>query len=522
MDKKRSLLNISISILFKILLLVGNLLVRRFLIQYIGNEINGINSLYVSVLEFLAVAELGVGTAITYCMYKPIVDGDNDKVSALYGLFTKLYLIIGGIIFVAGCAIMPFLPVLAQGYETVDVNLYLTFGLMLVSVVLTYMFSSKTSLINAYKNNYITTIITSGGQLVQLGLQIVVLILTQSFVWFLVCRIVAAALQWLATEIICRKKYGIIIRNKQKIDADTRKDVVKNVKAMFMHKIGGVLVNTVDSIIISAFIGVVILGKYSNYTTIMTAMTGTITLFFTPLTSIIGHLYVEEDEAAVKKYYNFFYAFNFVIGCIFFLGYYGVIDNLVTICFGGGLELIKPVSFVITLNYFIQFMRQATLLFRDATGTFYYDRWKPLIEGLLNLGLSIAFVYLFEFLFSDDFAVVGVIVATIITNIFICHIVEPHVLYKHALHSSANPYYIKNYICIAIFTGMLIALNYCMVSVDSEWLELLINGSIAVGLALIPCTLIIIADKDFRHYLGVFLGKIKRKLSRKKSEPPSP
>lgn len=256
MDKKRSLLNIGISILFKIFLLICNLLVRRFLIQYIGNEINGINSLYVSVLEFLSVAELGVGTAITYCMYKPIVDGDNDKVSALYGLFTKLYLIIGGIIFVAGCAIMPFLPVLAQGYETVDVNLYLTFGLMLVSVVLTYMFSSKTSLINAYKNNYITTSITSGGQLVQLGLQIVVLILTQSFVWFLVCRIVAAALQWLATEIICRKKYGIIIRNKQKVDVDTRKDVVKNVKAMFMHKIGGVLVNTVDSIIISAFIGV--------------------------------------------------------------------------------------------------------------------------------------------------------------------------------------------------------------------------------------------------------------------------
>ena len=112
--------------------------------------------------------------------------------------------------------------------------------------------------------------------------------------------------------------------------------------------------------------------------------------------------------------------------------------------------------------------------------------------------------------------------ATIITNLFICHIIEPHVWYKYALHSSTKPYYIKNYICIAIFTGMLIALNYCMVSVDGEWLELLINGSIAVGLALIPCTLIIIADKDFRHYLGVFLGKIKRKLSRKKSEPPSP
>ena len=179
---------------------------------------------------------------------------------------------------------------------------------------------------------------------------------------------------------------------------------------MFMHRIGGVLVNTADSVIISAFIGVVILGKYTNYTTIMTAMTGVLGLFFTPLTSIIGHLYVEQDKTEVKKYLNFFHTFNFIIGIIFFLGYYAVIDNLVNICFKSNEELVltRPISFIITLNYFIQFMRQATLLFRDATGTFYNDRWKPLFEGLLNVALSIGFVFLFSYLFGEDFAVVGV------------------------------------------------------------------------------------------------------------------
>ena len=91
MDKKKGLLNASVSIAFKIVLLIANILVRRFLIKYIGNAINGLNSLYISILDFLSVAELGVGTAITFCMYKPIVEGDNDKVSALYGLFTKLH-----------------------------------------------------------------------------------------------------------------------------------------------------------------------------------------------------------------------------------------------------------------------------------------------------------------------------------------------------------------------------------------------------------------------------------------------
>ena len=153
MDKKRSIINISVSIAFKVLLLVGNILVRRFLIKYIGNDVNGLNSLYLSIIGFLAVAELGIGTAITFCMYKPIVDGDNDKVAALYGLFKKVYLIIGAIIAAGGCLIMPLLPYLAKDHN-VDVNLYLTFALMLVSVVITYAFSAKVSLVNAYKNNY--------------------------------------------------------------------------------------------------------------------------------------------------------------------------------------------------------------------------------------------------------------------------------------------------------------------------------------------------------------------------------
>ena len=384
MDKKKSILNVAVSIVFKIILLVGAILARRFLIKYTGNEVNGLNSLYVSIIGFLSVAELGVGSAITFCMYKPIVEGDNVKVSALYHLFTKLYLVIGAVIFVCGCIVLPLLPYLASDYKAIDQNLYLTFFLVLISVIITYLFSSKTSLINAYKNNYITTTISSLGLILQYGLQILVLVFTRSFIWYLVCAICAAALQWGVTEFIARKKHGAIIKDKQRVDADTKKEVVKNVKAMFMHKIGGVLVNTADSIIISIFIGVVVLGKYSNYTTIMVSMTGVLTLFFTPLTSIIGHMYVEQSRDDVNRYFNFFHTFNFVLALVFFLGYYAVIDNLVTLCFGTDLELSKSISFIITLNYFIQFMRQATMLFRDATGTFYNDRWKPLIEGLIK------------------------------------------------------------------------------------------------------------------------------------------
>ncbi len=518
MDKKKSFLNVGVSIAFKMLTLIGGIILRRFLIEFAGNEVNGLNSLYTSIVGFLSIAELGVGSAIIFCMYKPIVEGDDNKVAALYGLFSKLYLIIGAIILIAGCVVVPILPYIATGYIGDKSNLYFTFVLFLVSVVITYFYSAKISLINAYKNNFVTTIILSSGLLLQYVMQILVLRFTHSFVWFLVCAIVAALVQWLITELVARKMHGTIVKNKQAIDKETKKEVVKNAKAVVMHKIGNILVNSADSIIISAFIGVVLLGKYNNYTMIVSSMIGVITLFFSPLTSVIGHTYVQEDKSAIKKYFNFFHTFNFIIGTVFFLGYYAVIDNLVTLCFGLNLELTKSISFIITLNYFIQYMRQATLLFRDATGTFYNDRWKPLIEGILNIGLSIGFVYLFGYLFGEEFAVVGVIVATIITNLAISHIVEPHVLYKYALQDKATHYYIRNYLYILVFTAALVALHFCLQSYSNEWKELFINGVIAVAWAIGLCVVVAFADKDFRHYFKKLINKVKDKFKKRNKE----
>jgi O-antigen/teichoic acid export membrane protein len=512
MDKKKGLLNVTIAITFKLILLIGSILVRRFLIKYIGNEINGLNSLFLSIIGVLSVAELGVGSAITFCMYKPVVEGDNDKVSALYHLFTKLYLIIGGVILIGGCIVMPFLKYLAKDYQDINVNLYITFGLMLISVVLSYLFSSKTSLINAYKNNYITTLIANGGMVIQYVLQIVAIIVFRTFEAYLICRIISVAIQWGITELVSRLKYNKIINNKQSIDVETKHEVVKNIKAMFMHKIGGVLVNTADSVIISAFIGVVVLGKYSNYTTIMTSMVAVINLFFSPLTSVIGHMCVQEDNTQVVKYFNFFHTFNFILGLVFFLGYYSVIDNLVVLCFGeDDLVLTKTISFVITLNYFVQFMRQAVMLFKDATGTFYNDRWKPLVEGIINFVLSILFVVIL----SDEYKVVGVIVATIITNLLICHIVEPHVLYKYAFKQSAKKYYIRNYLYIVVFAVALVSLNFCMLNMENQWIQLLVNGCISIVISLVIAVIAILIDKDFRHYVKVFLNRIKAKILKK-------
>lgn len=511
-DKKRSLLNITVSILFKFLILISSILVKRLLIRYIGNDVNGLNSLYRNIIGFLSVAELGIGSAISFAMYKPIVNNDEREVSALYHLFRKSYLIIGAIIAMVGVAAMPFLPMLTNEYNPPDINLYSTFALMLISVVMSYTFSAKVSLINAHKNNYITTAVHSSCTLIQYILQAIAIVYTRSFTWFLLSRIATVAIHCVVINIIAGNMHGAIIHSdKSEICSESRALVKKNIKALVLHKIGDAFVNSTDGIIISAFVGVAMLGKYSNYTTIAVAVSDVIALLFTPLTSVIGHLFVSSAKET-QKYYNFFFALNYLVGVVFFLGYYAVIDSLVLILFGRDLYLATELSLTITLNYFLQFMRQSTLLFRNATGTFYHDRWKPFCEGMLNVVLSIALVMLFSKYFGEEAGAVGVMLATIITNLAICHIVEPYVLYKHAFNTAMKKHIMKRYAYIALFAVLLLAMHSCLLSIENKWMGLIANGFISIAFSFATFVVVILTDRDFKHYVATFLSKMVKKM----------
>ena len=486
MDKKKSILNVGVSMAFRLATVFMSILVRRTLIRYCGNDVNGLNSLYLSIIGVLAIAELGVGAAITLCMYRPIVEGDTQKVGALYYLFRRLYLLICGVILIAGLAITPFIHYFARDYGQLDINLYSTFFLMLVSVVITYLFAAELSLINAYKNNYITTAITSGGVLLQHVLQIVILCITGSYHAYLICRIVAALAQWLFTRGVARKRYGQILEIRAQIDEETKQELTKNIRAMFMHKVGSRLVNAVDSVVIAAFVGVVALGNYTNYTVIQTSMDGLIKLVFFSLTSVLGHLYVEKNKETVMRYCEIFHSLNFVIGAVFYLGFYAVADDLVAMFFSRELVAEKMISRVIAVNGFVQFMRYSTMSFRDATGTFYHDRWKPILEGVVNIILSIILV--------RAIGVAGVIVATVLTNLIICHVVEPYVLYKHAFSASPVRYYLRNYGMMGLFWAGMAAFDVLVKPMEPGMKAFLRNGFASVGVSLVICMVILLMD----------------------------
>lgn len=503
MDKKKSVLNVSVSIVSRVVLIAVAILVRRLLIQHIGNDVNGLNSLFASIIGTLSVAELGVGRAIVYSMYAPIISSDKKQVSALYCLYGKLYRIIGLVILLGGVAIMPFLPRVIHDYASLNENVYLTFFLTLVSVVLTYLYSAKSSLIEAHKDNYITTIILFFSRLVKYALQIVAILVCRSFTIFIVCQILETLLVWIVTDIVVRKRHGDILEKKEIIGEEKKKEIIRNVKAMVMHKTGNVLVAGIDSIIISSFIGIGILGKYQNYNYIVTVIAEFIVLFFTPLTSIVGHLCAANDPKRSREYFEKFYSLNFILGLFFFLGYYAVIDHVVSLFFGSDLALSRSISFVITLNQFVLYMRNAMHLFRNASGAFYYDRWKPLAEGLINLVLSLILVMVLP----DSLQITGVILATIITTLTICDLVEPRVVFRHVFQKSPKGFYIRNYVYIGLFTACLGAMTYIIQPESNNYIGVLVNGGLSVAISLAAVLLLTVFDRTFRMHVRSFVRR---------------
>ena len=97
---------------------------RTVIVYFLSMEYAGLSSLFTSVVQVLNLAELGISSAVTYCMYKPMAENDTDTLCAIASYMRKLYYIIGMIVGVIGITIIPFLPVFV--HDNIPDNLNLT------------------------------------------------------------------------------------------------------------------------------------------------------------------------------------------------------------------------------------------------------------------------------------------------------------------------------------------------------------------------------------------------------------
>ena len=247
--------------------------VRTVFIKVLSTEYLGINGLFTNILTILSFAELGIGNAIIFNMYKPVANGDKEKIKSLVKLYKKAYEIIGILVLTVGICVMPFLQLIIKDAPDIKENISFIYFLFLLDTSLSYFFTYKKSIISAYQkesiiNNY-TTII----YLIRAVVQIVFLLVTKNFIVYLMIQILSTLMLNIILSIKANKMFPYLKeKNVQKLQEKEKKSIYKNVKSLIVYKFGSVILNGTDNVIISSMINVNMVGLCSNYTLIIEAV----------------------------------------------------------------------------------------------------------------------------------------------------------------------------------------------------------------------------------------------------------
>lgn len=417
--------------------------VRTVIIKAIGEEYLGLSSLFTSILQVLNLTELGFSSAVVFCMYKPIAEGDEITISALMNYFRKIYKIIGICIFVIGMLLTPFLPYLIKGSWPEDINIYILYTIYLLNTVLSYLlYGYKSALLLAHQRNDIDTKILTSTFLVQYLVQIVVLVTTKSFYLYSMLFLASTVISNVLRGHIVNKKFPQY-KNAGVLTKEQRSDIRKKVSGAFIQKICATTRNSADSILLSAFLGLTTVAIYGNYYYILTGVHGFLIVAITAITAGVGDSIARET---VVKNHNDLNKFSFI---------YAWVSGCCTVCMlclyqpfmelWVGRKLMFDFSTVILLSIYFYTLTMGDIrsTYTTGAGLWWEGRYRSLAETFANIILNIVLGYLY--------GVNGIIIATIVSILGINFLWGTTIVYKYYFKGiSPVEYYVRHLFYVVV------------------------------------------------------------------------
>ena len=447
----------------QILILLSEFAIRSVFIYKLGEAYLGVSGLFQNILGLLSLAELGVGSAITYYLYRPATTNDTERLKSLMHLYKACYNLIGGVILVGGTLLMPFLQALVNMEVELSVNLYVIYFLYVLNSAITYLlFAYKTSIFIAFQQMYKIAGVQAASKIISSVLIIVLLLITGSFYTYLFCMIGATVLHNLILSHIANKNFPFLKEKEYtKVSRAELKDILKNVYAVFVFKMGNVCLNSTDNILISTICGTVVVGYYSNYYLVVGAVRTAYNAVMNAILPSVGNLNAKEDDS---KQLELFDKLNFIHS--WFLSFCCVSLTVLLQPFiylwtqrTGNADYVLPISIPILLglNFWITWYMQIVSQFKFTKGLFGYGKYFQLWVGLVNLVLS--------FLLGRLWGLFGIVAATTISMITIGFIPFPYFLFHYGYQKSVLPFY---FVCLKDF--LLMAVGYIAVRLMSLWI----------------------------------------------------
>lgn len=426
--------------------------VRTIFIKTLNTEYLGVNGLFTNILTILSFAELGFGTAIIFNMYKPIASNDESKIKGLMNLYKNVYNIIGIVVFLIGLLIIPFLSIIIKDAPNIEENLVVIYLLFLINTSSSYFFTYKKSIIIAHQKERIINAFDSIFYLAKSFVEILVLILFRNYIAFLFIQIVGTILENIAISYKTNKMYPYLNeKDVNKIDEATKKGIFDNVKSLVVYKLGSVIMDGTDNIIISSMVNVATVGLCSNYTLIINSVKSIISSSFNGVTASVGNLNAIGSKETKEKIFYQLTFINYFVYSICTIVLVVLINPFIELWIGKEYVMNISIPIALSVSFFINGLRNPGYVYRITLGLFKKGRYTPYIGALSNILLSIVLCQLY--------GVVGIFIATSIAQLLSYSWIDPYLIHKYEFNTPVTKYFKEFLKYITLFT-ILLAITY--------------------------------------------------------------
>lgn len=498
---RKSFYNVITSVVTYAGMLVTAFAVQKALVETMGSDYNGINGLFSSIISMMSLADLGIGTAIIYHMYRPVAEKDREKINALLRFYKRCYIGISGVVLLIGIAVVFFLPLLVGNVEIPD-SIYLIYVLFLADCLSSYFLAYKKSLLYADLMNYIPDAIYFLVYMVQNALQIYVLAAFQNYILFLIVKTMGKCISNLLISLYIRKKYPFTAeKSVSPIEKEVREDIVTKVKGLLCHKLGRMLVTGSDSIVLTGVLGIRVMSLYTNYHLVISGIMALLNKIFETLTNSVGNFLLDSDQERRLDIYRKIDFINFwFFGCVA-AGMYAVLQPLITLWMGEDFLFDKTVVFVLVVSFYLEGMRASVNTFKEAAGIFHEDRRIPIIESVTNLAVSIALARLL--------GTAGVFLGTIISTAVSYLYSYPKYVCKPLFGMTYGRYVAMTVKRLAVLLVILGITEYCTAAMEqwNLWARLLCAGTSAVIIFHVIFLMLYGRSREFCYYIGLLKNK---------------
>ena len=484
--KKNAKRNIIVGLVNNVAVLILPFITRTLINSILGSMYLGMNSLFSSILTVLSLSEMGFGTAMVYHMYKPIAEGDVDKINALLALYKKAYRIVGFVIIGIGLCLLPFLRILIKGDVPAGVNIYLIYLIELFSTSISYfLFAYRSSILAAYQR---ADLITVANFIVNLGLkltQILVLLTTNNYYLYVIVTPVSTLINNIWVGFISKKMYPQF-KPEGSLDEGTLNSIKKLVAGTFIQNACMTTRNSLDSIFVSAFLGLTLTAIYNNYYTIFSAVISMMAIISNALSGGIGnHVAVKSIDENFEELKQLDFLYMTIAGvctsCLLCL-----YQPFMSIWMGENMLLEFPAVVLLCIYFYILKMGDMKTLYSSANGLWWKMRYRAIIETVTNILLNLVLGFLF--------GVYGIIIATAI-SLFFCNFIWGSIInFKNYFGLPKLKLFFRYH-----FIGVLKAIVFCsityyvslIVDISSPYVNLLCKAFVAI---VIPTVLYLITS----------------------------